>query len=350
MTGVQTCALPILVFTLCIAALFVAMSWDDGAEAQTPQGASVAERVALELSPQTVLITSQVDGSVSYGTGFFIRKNGYIATNYHVVEDAENIQVTLYSGASQKATLIGYSSTDDLAVLKISGNNYPVVTIGNSNEVVTGATVIAVGHPLGNQYPWTVTQGIISYPERTFTTTSNIGICDVCMIQFDAPVNIGNSGGALCNAKGEVIGIVSRKQTGYEGLGFAIPINGAMEILNAIVETGSADHIVSTVSRFRPLLGVTVSPIAKGEIYYFNGVEYTATHDGAIVVSLSSTGAAIDKMKVGDIIISLAGMPVSDLDTMTEILYTLKPGQTVSYAVSRDGTVIEGTLTFPAGN
>ena len=339
-----------LVFILCIGALFAAMMLDDRGPEIQYTGTSPAERVAMELSAQTVLITAQMDANVSYGTGFFIRKNGYIATNYHVVDGAQNITVTLYSGVSQKATLVGYSSTDDLAVLKISGNNYPVVSIGDSDDVMTGSTVIAVGHPLGAQYPWSVTQGIISFPQRTFTVTNEVAICDVLMMQFDAPVNIGNSGGALCNARGEVIGVISRKQTGYEGLGFAIPINGAIEILDAIVETGSADHIVSKVSRSRPLLGVSVSAIEKGDIYSLGGVEYTASHTGVIVVSLSNSGAAINKMKVGDIIISLDGKPVTDLDTMTEILYGCKPGKTVSYSISRNGEIIEDTITFPKGN
>ena len=333
----------LLSFLLCFGAIAAALLLDDDDSSLTPMQNvnDNTEQVVAKLLPQTVLISVAIDNGVTYGTGFFIRENGYIATNYHVVDGADAIEVTLYSGMVKRATLVGYSYADDLAVLKISGNYYPTASIGSSASVVAGTTAIAVGNPSGNQYPWTV-----SNPFRTIVISDQYEMIELDMIQFDTPVNSGNSGGPLCNAYGEVIGIVTRKHATLNGIGMAIPIDGAMEILNAIIQNGNANGVVSSVSRTRPLLGIPGATIHKGEQYYYNDVEYTAAYDGVLIVGLSDVGAAIDKVCVGDILITFAGVRTSTMEDLTNILYSCKPGQTVSFSVWRNGSIIEMTLTF----
>ena len=338
----------LLSFLLCFGAIAAALFIDDGGTSNVPvqNVSNNTEQVVAKLLPQTVLISAAVDGGVSYGTGFFIRESGYIATNYHIVEGADVIEITLYSGMVKRATVVGYSYADDLAVLKISGNYYPTVTIGTSATVFAGTSVIAVGNPSGSQYSWTVTQGIVSNPYRTIVLSDNYEMIEMDMMQFDATVNGGNSGGPLCNLNGEVIGIVTRKHNSLDGIAMAIPIDGAMEILNAIIQNGNANGVVSSVSRTRPLLGITGTTIHKGEQYYYNDVEYTAAYDGVLIVGLSDVGAAIDKVCVGDILITFAGVRTSTMEDLTNILYSCKPGQTVALSVWRNGSIVEMTLTF----
>ena len=295
-----------------------------------------------------MLISVEIDGNVSYGTGFFIHENGYIATNFHVIEGASQIQVTLYSGISKKATVVGSSPSDDLAVIKISGTGYPTARIGNSDAVVAGATAIVVGHPLGAQYPWTVTQGIISFTHRQALFSTDYEIIEMTLMQFDAPVNGGNSGAPVCNDRGEVIGIATRKHASLEGVGMALPINGAIEILNAIMTTGSADGVVSQISKTRPLLGITGATVKVGDPYYDGDIQHTAGHDGVLILGISDTGAAINLVELGDIIISLNGLPIASMEDLTAALYGCKSGQTITIERWRNGAVIEQTVTFPS--
>ena len=245
------------VFAVCLALLIGVLVWYD---VDVEQNMTVAE-VSEAVSPATVLIYATGTSSYGYGTGFFIRSNGYIATNYHVVQDKTEISVTLYSGQVLGAKLIDYSVPDDLAVLKVEGSGFPTVSVGNSDALRVGELAIAIGNPSGTDAAWTTTQGIISALNREVTVTGTGTIEELTMIQTDAPVNPGNSGGPLCNARGEVIGIVTRKLSDYEGIGFAIPINGAMKILNTIVDTGSASGIQSSISKVRPTIGIGVSDI-----------------------------------------------------------------------------------------
>ena len=154
------------------------------------------EKVADAVLPSTVLIYSASAMQYGYGTGFFVRQDGYIATNYHVVEGANSITVTFYpSGQSLPAEVVGYSAADDLAVIRVEGNGYPVAKIGDSDAIRVGDVAIAIGNPAGTSAPWTTTQGIISSTGRTVTVNGSSSIGEMNMIQTDAPVNPGNSGG-----------------------------------------------------------------------------------------------------------------------------------------------------------
>ncbi len=339
-----------LFFALCFGALAATVIWygEDLTRPIADSALSTVE-VAERVNPSTVLIYASKSTSFGYGTGFFIRQNGYIATNAHVVEGATHITVTLYSGEELEAELIDASEADDLAVLKIQGNDYPVIEIGDSDALCVGETAIAIGNPSGANAPWTTTQGIISALNREVTVEGTSSIEELTMIQTDAPVNPGNSGGPLCNDRGQVIGVVTRKLNDYESIGLAIPINGAMEILNAIVETGSADGVQSSISKKRPTIGISGGSIKKGDQYSLGGVMYSAEKNGVIVSTVDPNGAASNILKVADIIIEFDGKEISDMDTLIERLYSHKIGDKVSITVWRNGEEVTVSVVLGVG-
>ena len=199
-------------------------------------------QVAEQASPAVVLIRATGSTAVQYGTGFFIRSDGYLLTNYHVVENTKSIQITLYPGDVKKtARLVGYDKDLDLALLHVKGSDFPTVKIGDSGSAAVGDKAVVIGNPSGEKCAWTVTEGIIS-AKRAFRQETGK---ETKMIQTDAPVNHGNSGGPLLNDRGEVIGVISQKildsdnKTTLEGIGLAIPINDAMEIAGQWLDSES---------------------------------------------------------------------------------------------------------------
>lgn len=341
------------VFAVCIGllvgvlAIYGAGGYDVTEDTSNTDGALTTAEVSELVTPSTVLIYASGQTASGYGTGFFIRENGYIATNYHVVENREYISVTLHSGEELEAELINYSEPDDLAVIKVADGVYPAVKIGNSDAISVGDVAIAIGNPSGANASWSTTQGIISALNREVTVTQTGMIEELTMIQTDAPVNPGNSGGPLCNDRGEVIGIVTRKLTDYEGIGLAIPINGAMEILNAIVDTGSADGVQSSISKVRPTIGITVQDIKVGDKYYdAKGNVYTSTQAGVFVVAVDAAGSASGKLKPGDIITSINGETIENQDDLKEQLYSYEVGDDIVLLVWRDGQTVSVLITL----
>ena len=334
-------------FLACFAMLAGVLIWYQsvGMGNAYEQGFST-EQVAEIVNPSTVLIYCTNSDSYGYGTGFFLRSNGYIATNYHVVEGFTNISVTLYSAEIFEAELVGYSAADDLAVLKIQGDNYPVATIGDSDSLRVGQRAIAIGHPSGANGSWSTTQGIISALNRKITLNESASVEELTMIQTDAPVNPGNSGGPLCNDRGEVIGVVTRKMSDYEGIGLAIPINGAMEILEAIIRDGNADNVQSSVSKVRPTIGITGGTVAKGDPYTYGGVQYHAACDGVIVSTVEPTGGANGILLPCDIIIEFDGTATPDMETLIELLYQHKAGDRVTMKIVRDEQEMEVSVVL----
>ncbi len=327
-------------FVLCLA-LLVGTILINGRE--TPSDALTVAEVAEQVNPGTVLIYAADDVSSGYGTGFFVRTDGCIVTNYHIVEGAKKITVTLYSGEELEAETLWYSSVDDLAVIKVDGTGYPTLKIGNSDEVSVGDTAIAIGNPAGNLCPWTTTQGIISAVEREVTVEGLRSIADLTMLQTDAQVNPGNSGGPLCNDRGEVIGIVARKMTDYEGLGLAIPINGAMELVNAYLNTGTSSGVVSSISKVRPTIGIQAAAVKAGDPITD---DFSAPKDCVLVVSVTEGGSADGVLQAGDLILSANGRAVTDMNVLKEILYACGMGDSLQLRVNRFGTVMDLTVTF----
>lgn len=348
--GVLTYAVIMTIFfLLCFGMLVGTLIWY-GNENETATVGLTTVEVAERVTPSTVLIYVSKNLSYGYGTGFFVREDGYIVTNQHIIADATNISVTLYSGEVLEAEVIGTSVSDDLAVLKVEGDSFPIVQIGNSDTIKVGETAIAIGNPSGDNAAWTTTQGIISALNREITVEGPSSIEELTMIQTDAPVNPGNSGGPLCNDRGEVIGVVTRKLTSYESIGLAIPINGAMEIVNAIIKTGNADDVTSSVSKRRPTIGITGGTVKVGDQYSLNGVMYSAEKDGVIVSMVDPNGAAADVLEIADIIIEFNGASIYDMDSLVEQLYRYKIGDKVSITVWRDGRELTVSIVLGATN
>ena len=333
-------------FLLCLAVLIGTLALNQtgnglyGSNGDLPI-ADVVDRV----NPTVVLINVATATGVGHGTGFFIRSDGYILTNWHVIDGATDISVTTYAGRVLEGQVKWSSEADDLALVKISGSNYPTLAIGDSDALRVGETVIAVGHPSTSNCYWTVTQGIVSGLNREVSVTKTNAIVDLVFLQTDAQVNAGNSGGPLCNARGEVIGIITRKLTDYEGLGFAIPINGAMELVNAYLEKGTTDGVVSKVSRVRMSLGVQAATIKQGESITY---DYSAPENGVLIVAVVEGGAAQGILQVGDVILSINGQRLESMEQLKSFLYTVKPKQTVVIEVDRFGERLSLPLTFGA--
>jgi serine protease Do len=210
--------------------------------------------------------------------------------------------------------------------------------IGDSATIAVGDVAIAVGNPSGATGAWSTTQGIISSLNREVTVSQNGQIEELTMLQTDAPVNPGNSGGPLCNDRGEVIGIVTRKLNDYEGMGLAIPINGAMEILTAIVEKGTAEGVQSSISKTRPTIGISVLNVVEGTKFSdINGKAYTADKTGVAVVGIEKASSAYGKLQLGDIITAIDDKPIQDQDDLKQALYGYKRGDRAEITFWREG-------------
>lgn len=276
--------------------------------------------------------------SQSAGSGVIISTDGYIITNNHVVEGANAIQVTLYDGTVYEAELVGTDETSDIAVLKVEGTNFVAATIGDSSTIQAGDTAVAIGNPLGT-LGGTVTDGIISAPNREITMNGET----MELIQTDCAINSGNSGGGLFDGNGNLIGIVNMKESGttssgtvIEGLGFAIPINTAMDVAEQLIENGKVVN--------RAALGVYLQTLTTGTSQYPAGVYITGV--------VSGSGAEEAGLQAYDRIISIDGTEISDYTTLSSYIKSKSVGDTVTLVVSRNGQEIsiDVTLSSSADN
>jgi serine protease Do len=273
----------------------------------------------------------------SEGSGVVYMKSngkGYIVTNNHVVSGADAVQVMLANGKTVSAKIVGKDSTTDLAVLSIDSKYVTqTASFGDSKSLQAGQTVIAIGSPLGSEYASTVTQGIISAPSRTITTSSAY---QQTVIQTDAAINPGNSGGPLVNSAGQVIGINSMKLaessdgTSVEGMGFAIPSNEVVTIVNQLVKNGKIT---------RPQLGVKVVALSGIPESYRSRLGIQSTLKSGIYVASVTKNSSASKagMKAKDVITKVDGKTVTDVASLHTILYNHKVGDTVTVTVNRNG-------------
>jgi len=297
--------------------------------------------IASKVKPSVVGIEVELENGTSIGTGIIMTANGYIATNSHVVEGALNCTVILLDGTKYAATVIGNDEWSDLAVIKVEATNLPPAEFGDSNNLIVGEGVVAIGTPASLEYAGTVTDGIVSAINRGVKIYNSDGTLQkkMTLIQTNTAINPGNSGGPLVNVHGQVIGINSMKlSNGFVGIGFAIPITGALEILNDIIENGGYSGISSSIVTKRPLLGITAGGIAAGQTYQFeDGSTIVAAVDGVIVVDLSEGLDAINKLKVGDIITKVEGNTVKTIYDVMDIVNEKNPGDTIVLEYYRGG-------------
>ena len=274
--------------------------------------------------------------SAAAGSGFVITSDGYILTNYHVIEDANTIKVSFVDGTSYDAELVGGEEENDIAVLKIDATGLTPVIIGDSDNVRVGEQVVAIGNPLG-ELTYSMTQGIISARDRSITM-ENGEVMN--MLQTDTAINSGNSGGPLFDMYGQVIGITSAKLSGsssssatIEGLGFAIPINDVKDMVADIMENGYVTG--------KPYLGITVSTVPQ------TVAERYGISQGALVESVDPAScAAAAGLQEGDIITALNGTTVVSSAELIEQKKNYQAGDTVTMEVERDGASLTLTLTF----
>ncbi len=270
----------------------------------------------------------------SVGSGVIISEDGYIVTNNHVIEGAENgrIQIVLHDRRVFDAYVVGTDPTTDLAVIKVDAENLQAVTFGNSNEVDIGEWVLAIGNPF--RLRSTVTAGIVSALSRQIQIApgQRRGLSIENFIQTDAAINKGNSGGALVNTSGQLIGINTAIATSsgmYQGYGFAIPSNLVRQVAADLIDDGTIE---------RALLGVSINTI-NFERARELGMEAIR---GVEIINLRPGGAAADYgLQQNDVIVAVNGMPVNKASQLQQKIAILQPGETVDLKIWRDGTISE---------
>lgn len=286
----------------------------------------------VEISTESVVTGSFAQQYVQQGagSGVIISQDGYILTNNHVINGANSVKVRLRDGTEYDATIIGSDSDNDIALLKVSATGLSPATFGDSNSLAVGDYVVAIGNPLG-ELGGTVTDGIISALARKVTIEDT----QMTLLQTNAQVNPGNSGGGLFNANGELVGIVNAKQsaTEVEGIAFAIPINNVLDILSDLKEYG---YVTGKVD-----LGIDFTDITSDETAFYYGVNQT----GCYVLSVDS-GSNAEKAGVtrGDLVTKVNDTDVSSSSDVTAALEKAEVGDTVTFTVSRRGT--SKTISF----
>jgi Do/DeqQ family serine protease len=258
------------------------------------------------------------------GSGVIVREDGYILTNHHVIDGADKIEVDLNDNRSLQAQVVGSDPPSDLAVLKVNAGGLPTLVLGDSDRTRVGDVVLAIGNPLG--VGQTVTMGIISAKGRQ-TGLSNGSFED--FLQTDAPINRGNSGGALVSTNGELIGINSQilsPSGGSIGLGFSIPSNMARNVLDQLINTGKVR---------RGQLGIVVLPIPSQE-----ASKLGVTQGPGVVVYQVQSGSGADRagLKAGDVITGLNGQAVTDPNSFRNAIASTQPGTEITLTVKRDGS------------
>ena len=298
---------------------------------------TVNSTVSINCSSQSTNIFGQTTQSASSGSGFIISQDGYIVTNYHVINGASSVKVTLYNGDTYDATVIGGDSDYDVAVLKINATGLTPVTLGNSADVNVGDSVLAIGNPLG-ELTFSMSGGYVSSCNRAI----NVDGTPFNMIQVDCSINPGNSGGPLVNLYGEVVGIVSAKYSTYssttvEGLGFAIPISDVRSIITDIMENGAVTD--------KAYMAITAGTMTEQMAAQYN----IDISQGVFVYSVVSGGAG-DKagLRLGDVITKMDDKTLTSRQDLSAAMKGYRAGDTVTLTVYRSGQYIEAELTFDA--
>ncbi|MCI6271622.1 MAG: trypsin-like peptidase domain-containing protein [Erysipelotrichaceae bacterium] len=283
--------------------------------------------VEINVSSSRSGFLNQPISSQSAGSGVIFTSDGYIVTNNHVIEGADEIRVKLKDGQSYNARIIGSDVKSDLAVLKIDAENLMAATFGDSNSILVGDTAIVIGNPLG-ELGGSVTSGIISALDREI----NVENQPMNLLQTNAEINPGNSGGGLFNSAGELVGIVNAKTsaTSIEGIGFAIPINDAKVIIEELVKNGYVSN--------RATLGIYTKELSLDTSEYKAGLYVKEVID--------NSGAQKAGMKAYDRIVSVDGIEISTYTDLSKILKKLSPNDTIEVVVERNSELITLNVTL----
>lgn len=323
--------------------------------------ALAATDVAAAISPTVVSITTEqiqynhfwygAQVSSGAGSGVIISEDGYILTCAHVVSGADSIMVTDYEGNEYKAALVGSYEAGDIAVIKIDADGLQAATLGDSDQVKLAETVYAVGNP-GGMFGGSITDGIISATDRTITVSldssqsygfaSMNNTISLDVMQVSTAVSPGNSGGGLFNSRAELIGIVNAKSSGesQEGIGFAIRINTAQEIAQALINNGFYTEETRTESENDAVMNITVSEVGS-QTAQLSGVEA-----GLYVQAVQEGGVSDGLLETNDRIISVDGKVIKTVKQLSGILAKCEPGETVSVSVERSGRMITVDITL----
>lgn len=305
----------------------------DSGEELTPAevyAANVNSTVGITTSVTTNYWGFQTTSAAS-GSGFIITDDGYIVTNYHVIENSDSITVSLYDGTAYAAELIGYDESNDIAVLKVEAKDLTPVVVGDSDNLNVGDDVIAIGNPLG-ELTFSLTSGAVSALDREITLSNNV---TMDLIQTDCAINSGNSGGALFNLYGEVIGVTNAKYSGsgtgasIDNIGFAIPINRVKKIVESIIENG---YIA------KPYLGVSVTDVSEETQSY-------GLPEGAAVKSIEDDSPAAEAgLEESDIITAVNGKEIKGSKELVGIVSNASSGDELILTVYRKGETMELTI------
>ena len=286
-------------------------------------------------APSIVSISAYKGENVGFfwGSGVVIREDGLVLTNTHVLEDCDRAVVTLDDGSEYEAELIGADSISDIALLKIDAKGLSAAEMGQSNELRVGDRVAAIGNPLGEDFRNTLTDGIISAIERGMTYNGR----SMTLLQTNTAINEGNSGGALFNLYGQVVGITNMKMmssySSIEGIGFAIPSATVCKVANALLKDGEV--------KGRPAIGITVGAIPK------NAMDHYELPEGLYVSAVSDGSDAKEKgVRPGDIITAVNGTEVRTTEEISKIKDELQVGDTMTLSIWRDGENLEISITL----
>ena len=288
-----------------------------------------------QCSKSIVAIKGYQDGVDGYywGSGIILSKDGLILTNTHVIENCDTASVTLYDNSSYAATLVGADSTSDIAVLKIEASGLTPASFGDSAELAIGDKVAAIGNPLGETFRMTLTDGIISAIDRGISYNGH----SMTLLQTNTAINEGNSGGALFNMYGQVIGVTNMKMmssySSIEGIGFAIPSSTIAAVADSLMQYGEV--------RGRPAIGVTVGAIPENVTSHYDlptGLYVSAVEE--------KSDAAAKGIQQGDIITAVNGSPASATSDILTVKNTLSVGDTITFTIWRDGETFDVDVTL----
>lgn len=311
----------------------VSIALDTGKELTAAEvyAANVNSTVGITTSVTTNIWGFQTTSAAS-GSGFIISTDGHILTNYHVIDDADSITVSLFDGTTYDAALVGYDESNDIAVLKVDAENLPPVIWGDSDNLNVGDQVLAIGNPLG-ELTFSLTSGLVSAMDRQVTLSSTV---TMNLIQTDCAINSGNSGGALFNLYGEVIGVTNAKyssssssEASIDNIGFAIPVNSIRAIVESIIEKG---YIAS------PYIGVSVLDVSEEMQLYGipSGIAVQAVSEGS--------PAAEAGLQVGDVITAINDT-VMDSNSLVDFVGSAAIGDALTLAIYRQGKTMTITVT-----